>query len=755
YVPGADVGSSLQVSLSGSGTIFMRQTVPVSRISNSTLFIGVLSGQPATLAQLKGFGGSLAGIQLVATPLDERTLDPQWLALANLDAIVVSNFDTSMLSGEQLRALQTWVTSGGTLITVGGPTAQGTVGGLPAPLRLVAHGRPTILGRVPSLERMAGTLPPGQVIADTGTVDESHIVLDNESLHLAGDRTSANAIPLIIQRFVGSGSVVYSTIDPTLQPLASWRGLQAYWATLARMVRAGAGTVVTGFAGTQPSSNASTINSEISSVSPPSLTIFIVLLAIYVFGLVPLNFLVLSRFRRRSLSWLSLPALAVVLLGAVFLAAYFGRGRDLQTSVVSVIFLSSDAKTAVGESYVGLVSPTSGNYSIAPANGSVLGAPLFYNQQNGAPADIGNLTGRLNLQQDTGQVTLPNLSSWSSRSASLSGVFPVQAGLTSNLSVSRAGNIVGKVTNTSNETIYGTLLVAFGGVPQPVGDLPPGASREISIATGQTSSNQNSIGSVYGNTGWLPRYTVNAMSGTQSTGRLEALLRAPLPTLLSAALPALQGTGVIQTNPGESQSERFQRIVSVALGSNEAAAFNSVIAVGWKSIAVMPFTVNGVQPARRDTDMIVQPLPIQLSTGTFVINPGTIPARLAGSDQDLQTRVGEGGITISPNSSAVFVATLPPPRPGAGTMHVKSLTVSAFSMGAGGALSDQTASLWDWSAERWEAVDITSGQVDIRQPGRFVDVGGVVRIRMSAQSASLEISDPNAGVSLGLTGEVR
>ncbi|MDB5060103.1 MAG: hypothetical protein JWO59_3575, partial [Chloroflexi bacterium] len=42
YVPGADVGSSLQVSLSGSGTIFMRQTVPVSRISNSTLFIGVL-----------------------------------------------------------------------------------------------------------------------------------------------------------------------------------------------------------------------------------------------------------------------------------------------------------------------------------------------------------------------------------------------------------------------------------------------------------------------------------------------------------------------------------------------------------------------------------------------------------------------------------------------------------------------------------------------------------------------------------------
>jgi hypothetical protein len=214
-----------------------------------------------------------------------------------------------------------------------------------------------------------------------------------------------------------------------------------------------------------------------------------------------------------------------------------------------------------------------------------------------------------------------------------------------------------------------------------------------------------------------------------------------------------QASSTIPTNAGESQGARFQHISSIVIGSANLAAFNSVVAVGWKSTPAMSFAVNGTQPNRLDTDMIVQSLPVVLRDGPFVVNPGTIPGRLAGSSADLQVSVGVGGITIGPDSSAVFVATLPL-LGASGPIHLTSLTLSVTSEGAGGALGDRSAALWNWQTGSWAAVDVTSGQVDIRQPARFVDATGSIRIRVSAQSASLSLSDPNDGVSLGATGMV-
>ena len=166
--------------------------------------------------------------------------------------------------------------------------------------------------------------------------------------------------------------------------------------------------------------------------------------------------------------------------------------------------------------------------------------------------------------------------------------------------------------------------------------------------------------------------------------------------------------------------------------------------------------VNGRAPQRSDTDMIVQPLPLQLPTGALAVGAGTLPARIAGADQDLQVSAGEGGISLTPNSNAVFVVagcrTLPN---AADRLSLSSLTVSASSYGAGLALSDQTRRLVGL-----DHVTVATRRYferrrpECSRPSRFVDAAGVVRIRMSAQTASLNISDPNDGVAIGVTGRV-
>jgi hypothetical protein len=52
-------------------------------------------------------------------------------------------------------------------------------------------------------------------------------------------------------------------------------------------------------------------------------------------------------------------------------------------------------------------------------------------------------------------------------------------------------------------------------------------------------------------------------------------------------------------------------------------------------------------------------------------------------------------------------------------------------------------------------MDVSSGQATVRAPGRFINGAGMVRVRVSTQSSTLNLNDPNGGVSLGAFGVVR
>lgn len=237
---------------------------------------------------------------------------------------------------------------------------------------------------------------------------------------------------------------------------------------------------------------------------------------------------------------------------------------------------------------------------------------------------------------------------------------------------------------------------------------------------------------------------------------LASLSAAHLAGTLAGRLADLSS---IPTNPDETRSNRFARILAQAPIDASPASLGPLVLFGWSAQPISGFAVNGDHPHRQDTNLLVQSLPLVLPDGPFRLNAGTLPARLAGSDTELQPGGfgGGGGFTINSQSNVTFAAQMPLPASGRRTAHVRSLTLSVYQgNGAGGTLSPGSAALYDWRVGRWEAVDASAGEATVRRdPGRFIDAAGRVRVRLSAQDSSIGIADANSGVAIGLAGEVR
>lgn len=129
------------------GRLLDTQTVSLTVERNTNYLIGVLASRPQAFTLLSGLvlnpepeGGQFAkgipqyprGVKVIPISLADLPDRPE--GLRAIDALVFSGVDTSDLSAEQGRALQTWVEWGGRLVLGGGAGAARTLVGLPEAL---------------------------------------------------------------------------------------------------------------------------------------------------------------------------------------------------------------------------------------------------------------------------------------------------------------------------------------------------------------------------------------------------------------------------------------------------------------------------------------------------------------------------------------------------------------------------------------------------------------------------------------------
>lgn len=96
-------------------------------METAELFIGILSDNPEKLLYMGGAGINYGTLRTRSIEMTAATLPANELGLDQLDVLLISDFDTGSLSGQQIEAVWNWVQKGGVLLIGTGARGQDTL----------------------------------------------------------------------------------------------------------------------------------------------------------------------------------------------------------------------------------------------------------------------------------------------------------------------------------------------------------------------------------------------------------------------------------------------------------------------------------------------------------------------------------------------------------------------------------------------------------------------------------------------------
>ena len=98
-------------------------------LETAELFIGVLSDSPAELLYFNGVGINYSTLRTKTIEMTASTLPASELGLDQLDVLLITDFDSGKLSGQQIEAVWEWVRKGGVLLIGTGERGEDTLRG--------------------------------------------------------------------------------------------------------------------------------------------------------------------------------------------------------------------------------------------------------------------------------------------------------------------------------------------------------------------------------------------------------------------------------------------------------------------------------------------------------------------------------------------------------------------------------------------------------------------------------------------------
>ena len=233
--------------------------------------------------------------------------------------MMLVNIDSESLSSGQRRAIEHWVEGGGHLIVGGGPSALITAPGLASLLPMTPAGSQ-------SIDNLAAL---AQFIGDQSPLSQRAVIAVGAPHADAETLVEQEGLPLLLRREVGAGLVDYLAADPTLEPLASWAGLDGLWLKLLA-TRSPHPTWRDGF--TRPEWGADAVaNLPGVDLLPPMQTLCL-FLAAYIGLIGPLNYFVLSRLRRNGWGWFTIPIVIICFTGIAWTVGFSLRGAEVIVS---------------------------------------------------------------------------------------------------------------------------------------------------------------------------------------------------------------------------------------------------------------------------------------------------------------------------------------------------------------------------------------------------------------------------------------
>ena len=662
----------------------------------ATALIGVLSDQPTALDNFAAVHPAGLSANVVHLSLD--TLGDSAIQLRAFDLLAIDDFATDTLTSAQRGALTDFVQNGGALLLGTGASWRKTLAGVaPAVLPMTIEGTTTLnsvgaLDSASQLEVATGALNPG-----------AHAWL------------SDGGKPLLVERFTGGGSVTLATFDWNQSPVAGLGATsKVLRQTLVRTIAtSSSGQGITfspnGFGGsggssiTQRSSNLSQALGSLPALDLPSLVVIGLLVLAYVLLVGPINYFTLRALHHRALAWVTVPLIAVVASAGAFGAGVFNKGRSVQTNQVAIVHLRAGWDRAYEESYMGVLTPTRGDFQVKLTGSHPLIGPLVSN----TGGMVGGTSDVIRVSADNNSVLLPGMTAYVLRGFATEGMVDAPHLVGSAKLVN--GKLTGTVRNDSDASFTDAVVLAGDGF-QLLPALAPGATATFEVAPKVSNpyTGQPAFYSIY----------TNYFNGPSSNQPTDA-----------------ERDGIEKTS-----------ILSVVAGNNTFATTIAPMVVAWTKQPNEQVTVAGSKP--RATAMTAVVLPLAFDP----IGAGPVPAGLVVSrftDIEGDTQPGPPDAVFMQNGTVTYEL-VPRIAPG---MHLTSAKLDSTNQSpklvAPGSAQSLLARYWDWSTSAWVPLDYSSLGTSALPDAALEPSSNEVRLQMTTNGTQVVLG------AISLTGTVK
>lgn len=557
-------------SSSGDLIPFLTSKPYLEANSSMNTIMGVLARDPDTFNFMPILNQKGYNIQVVS--FSEDQLPEQSMQLDALDYLLINDVATGGWSETRRQAVLTWVQRGGTLILSGGAGYSKTAEAFGNLVPMKPEGT-TELHSLESLNQIGEGKPldlSAPVTLSTGTLQENTAVTLVE-----------NRMALAAQRDYGKGQIVYAAFDPSLEPLASWSGSPALWARILSsslmVTMPGMGQPI-GYNNTNWQIN--NLLNYFPSIAPPSLSLLIILFAVYILLVAPALYLLLKKFDRREWAWWIIPLVSLVSSAVIFTVGASDKSTTLAHSL-RIVELSGEGDSVRSASAAVFV-PRGGTVK-ATFEPNVTLLPYPDDSNYGGTGNLGtNPNNQFVRTEQEGMTAIWNdVPYWSVRKTWLQveasneqGRFDISTSLSS-------GNLNVQVTNQTGADLR-DLNVLFNGSVFPLQDMKKGEASQLVIPMNYTNRNGNYFD--YGH----------------------------------QVFP--------QTSNNQDKFTRERGLINAYMNDNQGKTIrNNPVVVGFSSDNEAWFSVNGKKPKSDNLTLWMQDLKLNVSDkSTILLLPGSL-----------------------------------------------------------------------------------------------------------------------------------
>lgn len=310
-----------------------------------------------------------------------------WFGYQAVDAVILAtgskgfidklNEDNNDQVKARIDALAEWVRRGGRLVISVAHNHQ-ELNAVLEKLRVIdvqVRGQVPKLRRLTSLTRWAGAADPYQARGEAD-LEVANLIPGKGVRVLAAEGAGKEAVPLILSAPYGLGRVMVVAVDVDQPPFTAWRSQRNFWDVLRRDTEPAsldnpqhqANMQFRGGWMGQPQELATRLVDglemfpDVPVISFGWVALFIL---VYIIIVGPLDYFFLKKVvKRLELTWITFPAVVIVISAVAYFAAYWLKGNDLRINKVDVVDIDLHGSRAYGTSWFTLFSPRIQNYTV-------------------------------------------------------------------------------------------------------------------------------------------------------------------------------------------------------------------------------------------------------------------------------------------------------------------------------------------------------------------------------------------------------